>query len=377
MRNYRNYLPLRGNPDPTERRENLVKEVLRNTKVLPEPITYEDYDQAMMDWSNTALDLSFEGKQLKTIALYTNQRFEEYMQDWEHSDDKKNILMNFKTIIRENNPKQGSINGNDKNIPGDRFYTVKREQVVDKNGQISYMDWKMKQPFAVDLTYVITLVTGKFELINKFNTLVQDIFKSGYSYIHVKGHYVSISMEDPSDESEYAIDDRRYFQQKIQLKVKAYIIQKEDLMVEEIPTIRFHVKEMDDNGTSLTAENDDDSVIEDNGLYYKPLTLTAEYEKCEINELKTRIPYNMVVKNVILNNVKSFKVYSDGEEVSVDGDFMFEEAAMTKLIVKRSNPFKECSIIFEGYDRDVIYDENLIEEDEFVDTQTSEDLYIS
>lgn len=363
-RKYKNYLPLRDNPDPVERRLNLTKEVLKDGTFFPKPLGYEDIDQAMMDWSNDGLDLSFEGEKLPTIALYTNQRFEEYMQSWEHSDNKKNILLNFKTITRENNPKKGSINGSGtNNIPGDRFYTIHSEKIIDRNGQESYVDYQMKQPFAVDLTYKISLITGKYELLNKFNVLCQDIFKSGYAYLNVNGHYLYMKMEDPQDESEYAIDDRRYFSQTIQIGVKAYIIQDSDFRIEERPKMKFYISEGNSN-VKVNIDEDEDSVVEDNSLYYKPLTLRVTFNKCEWNEIKMRIPYNMGVQKITTENIDNYTISIDGEKLENASEFSFEEGTTTILWIKRKNPLKMSEIIFNGFDKDTIIDENDIELDE-------------
>lgn len=358
---YKNSLTLRGTADPKERRENMYKEVMKNSSFLPQSLTYEHIDQAMLNWSENELGISFEGKKLPTIALFTNQRFEEYMQNWEHTDEKMNPLLNFKTITREINPKSGSINGeNTKNIPGDRFYTMKRERVIDKNGQVSFMEWKMKQPIAVDLSYRITLVTGKIELMNTFNILVLDIFKSGYSYLNVNGHYIYIKLESIEDESEKGLDTRRYMSQSLKLLVKAYIIQNEDLKVEETPIIKFNFNEGIEN-TNSSIEEDYENAVFDNNTYYEPLSVKIAFETLGENELKTKIPYNMNVKKINKTNIEKISIYIDSELIDTDNDFIIPEYTTIKIEIKKINALENGYAILEGYNIDkILTDEELV-----------------
>ena len=39
------------------------------------------------------------------------------------------------------------------NIPGERFYTVKSEMVIDDSGKKYRLDFKMRQPTPVDFIY--------------------------------------------------------------------------------------------------------------------------------------------------------------------------------------------------------------------------------
>ena len=99
QRKYKNILKLRRTPDPVERRKNLVKEVLKDSTPLPQPLEYIDIDAAFKEWVENDLEINFEGKKVPTIALFSSQRFSEYIETWEDSDDQKNILMNFKIIF--------------------------------------------------------------------------------------------------------------------------------------------------------------------------------------------------------------------------------------------------------------------------------------
>ena len=134
-RAYKNILRLRPRPYGQERRENLTKEVLKDSTPLPVPVDYKDIDEEFKRWVDEDLSVSFEGEKIPTVALFSNQRFSEYMQTWQNVDKKKNMLLNFKTITRENNPKAGTIVGDTRNIPGERTYLMRRIESRDRAGR--------------------------------------------------------------------------------------------------------------------------------------------------------------------------------------------------------------------------------------------------
>ena len=76
-----------------------------------------------------------------------------------YSDENGNLLLNFKTVSRDNNPETGDNQGGLWNIPGDRYYTLSIRNVMDDNGTEHYEIYSMKQPFAVDLMYRINFIT--------------------------------------------------------------------------------------------------------------------------------------------------------------------------------------------------------------------------
>ena len=212
-RNYKNIIKLRRNIVGNERRENLAKEVLKDSTPLPQYVEYEDIDKEFERWVSEDLDISFENQKLPTYLMLSNQRFSEYMQSWQNVDDKKNLILNFKTITRENNPKAGTIVGETRNIPGNIDFLMKRVQAVDKSGHRYYIDYRVKQPFSIDLLYTVSIFTNKYQLLNEFNIIMNEKFKAINCYIRPNGHFMPMKLTDISDESEYNIDDRRYYSQ--------------------------------------------------------------------------------------------------------------------------------------------------------------------
>ena len=117
-----------------ERRLNAVKTVLNHQPHFPKAVTYEDIDQAMFDWLNNEIELNIDNKRFPTYKLFSNQRISEYGQDWKELDEKGNLEINFKTLTRENNPQKGDNQGNNFNIPGDRYYPIFQTSILEENG---------------------------------------------------------------------------------------------------------------------------------------------------------------------------------------------------------------------------------------------------
>lgn len=63
----------------------------------------------MFEWVDKKLNLVYDGKKLPTFKLFSIQRINEYMQQWNAVDDANNPILNFKTITREVNPQKAKI----------------------------------------------------------------------------------------------------------------------------------------------------------------------------------------------------------------------------------------------------------------------------
>ena len=238
-KNYKNIIKIKRNVVGNERRENLVKEVLKDATPLPQPLEYEDIDKEFERWVSEDLDIYFEEQKLPTYLMLSNQRFSEYLKSWQNVDEKRNLILNFKTITRENNPKSGTINGDTKNIPGDIDFLMKRVFSVDRHGNRYFIDYRVKQPISIDFVYTVSIFTNKYQLLNKFNMIMNEKFKAINCYIRPNGHFIPMRLDDISDESEYNIDDRRYYSQSYLITVMAYIMPKDSFRVIEQPMMRL------------------------------------------------------------------------------------------------------------------------------------------
>ena len=233
-------LRLRNHAVGRERRLNMSKLMLEHNTPFPLSVTYEDIDKAFFDWVDKKLDIVYDGKKLPTYKLFSNQKISEYSQTWSNLDDTGNIIMNFKTITRENNPQFGENQGGNYNIPGKRDYPMFYVPVLQENGEEAYDLYTMKQPLSVNFMYTVSIICNKYELLNKFNEMMQYEFSALECYISPNDHPMPMVIESINDESEYNIDDRKYYAQSYNVKLMGYIIRNEDFKVTKIPS-RFKV----------------------------------------------------------------------------------------------------------------------------------------
>lgn len=338
-RKYKNVLKLREVQETPKVRYDLMIEPLEGRTPLPLPLEYKDIDIAFKDWVDTTLGISYENKKLETIALFTNQRFSEYMQSWKYADENRNMLLNFKVITRENNPKKGTIQGNNANIPGDRFYFIQRNVMEDKNGRHYFLDYKMKQPFPVDLMYKVSIVTNKYELLNEFNTKVNDCFKAIQCYIKPNGHYLPMKLENISDESNYNINDRMFFSQSFDIRVMAYIIKPEDIIAEENPIFKLCA------GADSVRNTAKVELIEDECSEEEPLNIVITLKGSE-NSVRFVMPCEFNTTSIDINNVRGYR-FSVNDVENYDERPIFKEGDIVKFYkINKIRP--DATITFKG-----------------------------
>jgi hypothetical protein len=332
MRQYRNHIQLKEESVGNERRIEMLSDIIRNGTFLPKTVEYKDIDDAFTKWVKEKLYIvSDEGKELPTMTLFSNQRFSEYTQSWEFTDDNKNIVLNFKTITRENNPQYGTIHGRLWNIPGDYYFMMKRKKVLDDNGTESYVNLKMKMPMAIDLNYKISIFCTKYQLINDFNMLINGLFDGRQSYLWPNNHPMAMTLENISDESSYQIDDRQFYGQTFNIKVMGYIITKEDYKIEEIPLKKkITLGSIVNTKTKADIEIDEDEnelvIMFPSGCSKAKFTIDCDFETENqvFNNIKTS------TKTIFNNNLPTeittngFTVYVNGNEM-VGSKYIFKE----------------------------------------------------
>lgn len=341
---YKNYLDIHDQAVGDERRYELMSEILKNGTFLPKTVEYKDIDEDFKRWVEEELKIvSDNGKEFPTMTLFSNQRFSEYTQSWRFTDKDKNLLLNFKSINRENNPQYGKIQNGYWNIPGEnRFYTMKKQIVLDDNGSESFLILKMHQPMAIDLIYKLSIFTNKYQAINEFNTIVNRLFRARQCYIRPNGHYMPMTLEGISDESSYQIDDRQFYAQTYSIKVMAYILTKDDYRVDEVPLKRgINILDMPSKVNVPEAEIEEC----DNG---KDIKLTIFFPlKCNKSIIHFTNDTDFEMKNIVLDNIlKNYKLYVNGdiirENITLhDGDEM-------KVMCNKMNKNQEATFIIEG-----------------------------
>lgn len=354
-RDFKNKLRLFDRSYGKTRRENLAKEVLQDNTPLPKPVEYSDIDKEFEKWVDEDLSISYDGERIPTYMLLSNQRFSEYLQSWGSVDEKRNFLLNFKAITRENNPKLGSLNGDSRNIPGDVTFLMKRVSAVDKAGRKYYIDYKVKQPIPMDFSYTISLITNKYELLNMFNMKVNEKFKAINCYIRPNGHFMPMKLEDISDESEYSIDNRQFYSQSYNITVMGYIMPEDSFTVEETPVLKFYFGENERNKTYAEIEEIDCGEPY-NPYEYQKLRLTLNIDKCK-DSYKFRIDTafkateisteNVITYNLSIND-KPYKKEDIEENPSLICLRENDEVKITSI--RRYRTSEDSTVVINGYD---------------------------
>lgn len=364
-----------------ERRRNMSKIILEYGTPLPKGVEYKDIDTSVKDWADN-LDIAYNGQKLPLFQMFSNQRLQEYAQTWQHLDETGNLLLNFKTITRENNPKKGDNQGSVFNIPGDRDYPMFIVPILQENGEEAYDMYSMKQPFCVDLFYSISLVTNHFELLNDMNQMIHDRFKAINAYISPNGHYMPMVLEDITDESEYSIDDRKYFSQTYKIKVKAYIIQEKDFKVTHLPS-RVNVKMLgvrDEKKPQIEIKEEDYvadecCLREEYDPYYnKLITLNINIPTCT-KIVQFTLDVDCILRGIETNNIYDMILLINDEEqdLASTNDIRFYDGDKIKITIERDDEFKPSILTIKGFDPNVVLDERYNPESS-LDDEVSEEI---
>lgn len=214
------------------RRQELLDKITKSDTNLPDSIMHDDLDKGMLDYVKNNFKVVSDGKQIPIIKkILTVQRWGEYTQTWEFSDDDGNIQLPFIATVRKPDVQFGTNPAVQRTVP-DRhqfFYA----SVPTWNGtQMGADIYKIPQPIAVDITYEISIVCNKFRDLNKFNKIVLQNFASRQDYTMVKGHYIPIILDSIEDNSPIdTIDGRRFYLQTYKFIMLGFIIDSDEFEV--------------------------------------------------------------------------------------------------------------------------------------------------
>ena len=324
----------------------MLSDILKSGAFLPNTVEYKDIDEAFTKWVNEDLPIvSDDGNKFPTMILFSNQRFSEYSQSWKYTDSNNNLLLNFKTITRENNPQFGKIQSGYWNIPGrDRYYLMKRQIVLDDNGSESILDLKMRQPVSIDLSYKLSIFTTQYHSINEFNTLINQLFAARQCYIKPNGHFIPMILDGIGDESSYSIDDRQFYGQTYNIKVMGYVITEDDYRVEELPykygvTIPMmklqHIKP--DVYIDVCEDNDD-------------VTLTINYPiRCNASKAEFTMDTDVIIDNIQIDNLyNNYEIYVNDELQDKTGNIQINKNDIVKVKATKQSKKEESTMILSG-----------------------------
>ena len=301
---------------------------LDKAPIVPNSVEYEDIDRAFFHYfEENLVNIDETGNVIPTFTLYSNQRFSEYSQMWEHSDEDGNLFMNFKTINRENNPNFGTLHGNKYNIPGNNRFTIRMKETVDKNGIECYEIISMSQPLQVDLAYRINFVTSKFENLNEFNIKLQSLFQSRQCYIQVNGHYMPMLLDTIGDETNYSIEDRKFFIQSASIKVLGYVIPKDDIKTEIYPKktkIKYRLNQKVNANVNMDFDDFDN------------FDLSVHFP-VKVNKVTFEIEDNGVIRIDELINILSYQIFINDEEFDITSEIGVNVGDEIKIKIKPEN----------------------------------------
>ena len=422
-------LKLRHHAKGIERRRNMSKLILENGTPIPKSIEYSDIDEAMYKWVDGHINVVYDGKKLPTYKLYSTQRLSEYIQSWDKQDDTGNPIINFLTITRELNPQKGENQGNYFNIPGHRNFAMFYVPVLQENGTEAYDKYTLKQPTQINFIYTISVISNKMDIINKVNELMHYEFNAIDCYISPNEHPMSMTLEDVSDESEYTINDRKYYSQSYKVKLRGYIIRKEDYEVERIPS-RFIMSLHDSDASGIvnrrgknrreeekvtfiegfddmefkleSVKNDDihcetipieekeksnpifepsddsDNCCEPtpNKYYNKVMKIMMNFDDCT-TELSFIIDKEMVLTTVETNNVYDFRVIVNNELMDLNKDIKFYKNDEITVRISRDNEEEKSELYLIGYDPNIAIDREYIAESSLDEKSDEEDIMIN
>ena len=284
--------------------------------------------------------------------------------------------------------------------------------------------------------YSVSIVTNKMELLNEMNEMMHYEFNAITAYISPNDHPMPLTLEDISDQSEYTMDDRKYYSQTFKIKLKGYIIRKEDYKVERIPSrlimsshdsdatgiinrrgknrrederVKFLRLKDDELVTSNKIEfmenalkkdedcevpplkdaalpppeilepldgNDDCCVPEDNRYVNKVMKVIMRFDSCTL-ELSFIIDKDMVLESIETENVHDFKLLVNDEEVDLDRDVKFLKDDEITVKITRDDEFNESGVTLIGYDPEVKFDTKNLPESSLDEPMGEEDILIN
>jgi len=327
-----------------ERRMSYAKTILDKEPEFPKPLEYEDIDAAFTEFAEKVVDLTDpDGKKVPTFTLYSNQRFSEYSQTWEHTDQDGNLLMNFKTVNRMGNPGPGRNQEGHWNIPGDRRYTLLMRNVLSDNGTEHVEVYSMKQPYAVDMSYRITFVTNTYEMLNRFNERVNEMFKSRQCYIRPNGHFVPMVLDEMTDETQYTVEDRKFFTQSANITVMAYIIHAKDFEVKKYAK-RVKMHDSVEKG-KVVVDIDEPLSVSD----FQQVEMNISFSVGETN-VTFDMSGELAVTGGRRENIRDLRVSINGTPMYVDKGFRMNDGDTVRMRIFPVDYTKPSKVTLIGHD---------------------------
>lgn len=227
-----------------DRRQELLDRITKSDSYLPDSILHDDLDLGMLEFVKQNFVVVSDGVQIPIIPkILTIQRWGEFTNNWQFTDEDGNVKLPFISIVRKPEVQAGTNPSLQRTIPDRRtFYYA---SVPTWNGSQMGADiYKIPQPVAVDISFEVTIVCTKFRDVNKFNKIVLQKFSSRQAYTTVKGHYIPIVLDSITDQTPMdTLDGRRFYIQTYNFMMLGFLIDSEEFEVKPAVSRMFLTNE--------------------------------------------------------------------------------------------------------------------------------------
>lgn len=227
-----------------DRRQELLDRITKSDSYMPDSILHDDLDGGMLDFIKKNFVIVSDGKSIPIIPrIMTIQRWGEFTNNWQFSDDDGNVKLPFIAVVRKPDVQPGTNPSIQRTIPNRR--TFHYATVPTWNGSQMGADvYKMPQPVAVDISFEVTIVCTKFRDLNRFNKIVLQKFSSRQAYTTVKGHYIPIILDGIDDNTPMdTLDGRRFYIQNYKFTMLGFLVDSEEFEVKPAVSRMFLMNE--------------------------------------------------------------------------------------------------------------------------------------
>jgi hypothetical protein len=215
-----------------DRRQELLDRITKSDSFLPDSILHDDLDMGMLEFVKSNFIVNSDGEKIPIIPkILTIQRWAEFSNNWQFSDDDGNVKLPFIAVIRKPDVQPGTNPVTQRTIPDRKtFYYA---SVPTWNGtQLGADVYKIPQPVAVDISFEVTIVCTKFRDLSKFNKIVLQKFSSRQAYTTVKGHYIPIILDSIDDSTPMdSLETRRFYIQNYKFTMLGFLVDSEEFEV--------------------------------------------------------------------------------------------------------------------------------------------------
>jgi hypothetical protein len=333
-------LPLVPKKELSARREQLLEYINKDGTYLPKSVLHADLDRGMLDFVKTSLEVTTAGNIVPMLdIIITTQNWSQYLETWKFVDLDYNPAPPFMTVVRSPDVKYGTNPALQYTIPNRKqFYYA---SVPTWDGNVQGMDiYTIPQPVPVDITYSVKIICNRMRELNQLNKIVMQTFSSRQAYTFIKGQYVPIILNNVSDESQMAMDSRRYYVQSYEFTMLGYLIDEEEFEVKPAIVRAAQVFEID--VSTLKKRKKQDSLVQGefdfNFLFIEGNDILSDV-----------IDFTADMKFVKSNNVSSYDVYINNNYYGSDVNVVqITTNDVLRIQVTKEDNTKESNILFEN-----------------------------